>query len=578
MAALVLGAVGAWQLKPSAPAVGVPDVRFEMMLPPGEQFSSNYNRVVTISPDSKWVAYLSEGLMIRSLSDNGVRNVPGTVSARSPAFSADSRQIAFWDSGHIKRVAVDGGVPIVVVALPMRPMGLHWSDDGFIYVGRADEGIWRVPESGGVLAQVLTVDKGEFAHGPEPLPGGEWILFSLSTDVRAWTDQGKVVAQSLATGERRVLVDRGREVRYLPSGHLTYVQDESLFAAPFDVDRLEVTGAAVAMETNVHTSGEDETGAAGYDVSDDGVLAYAPPSGMGAPAARLAFFDAEGGRRTLPFAARRYNVARLSPDGERIVAQINDIDGTHIWLMSVEREGMQRLTTEGRNLSPVWSPDGRWVYFASNRAGSTDIWKRPADLRSPAERVAEIDGAEVPASTDGRWLYYSSMAPGNSDIGRVSLDGEGKVEVLVDSNADEIYPRVSPDGRYLCFQSDETGRWDIHVMEIETGRRWVVSTVQGYFPNWTLDGRRILYMAEASTVYTVEVGLSPTFSAEEPELTIDIGRIGVGNVMDATADGEELLVAFAESEGSQDSRPRVHVVLNWTDRVEARLAKDGVTR
>jgi len=227
---------------------------------------------------------------------------------------------------------------------------------------------------------------------------------------------------------------------------------------------------------------------------------------------------------------------------------------------------------------PVWSPDGRWVYFASSRAGTTDIWKRPADLRSPAERVAEIDGAEVPASTDGRWLYYSTMAPGNSDIGRVSLSGDAKVEVLVDSGADEIHPRVSPDGKYLCFQFDETGRWDIHVMEIETGRRWIVSTVQGYFPNWTVDGRRILYMAEGSKVYTVEVETTPTFSAKEPRLTSDIGRVGVGDVMDVTADGGQALVAFVESEGSRDARPRVHVVLNWIDRIEARLAKEGAPR
>jgi serine/threonine protein kinase len=577
VAALALGAIGAWQLKPSARAARAPDVRFEIMLPPGEQFSSNYNRVVTISPDSKLIAYLSEGLRIRPLNASTTREIPGTVSARAPAFSADSRQIAFWDTGHIKRAAVDGGVPIVVAALPERPMGMHWSDDGFIYVGRADKGIWKVSQSGGELEQVLALENGEYAHGPEPLPGGEWILFSRSTGVRSWTD-GAIVAQSIDSNERRVLVERGREARYLPSGYLTYVQDDSLFAAPFDLRRMEVTGAAVAMETGVHTSNEDETGASGYDISDDGVLAYAPPSGVGALVARLSFFDAEGSRRTLPFAARRYGAARLSPDGKRVAAHVRDIDGTHIWLMSVEREGMQRLTTEGLNVSPVWSPDGRWVYFASSRAGSTDIWRRPADLSSPAERVAEIDGAEVPASTDGRWLYYSTMAPGNSDIGRVSLSGDSKVEVLVDSRADEIYPRVSPDGEYFCFQSDETGRWDIHVMEIETGRRWIVSSVQGYWPNWTLDGSRIIYMAESSTVYTVDVERTPTFSADEPTLMFNLGRIGVGNVMDASADGEQLLVAFAESMGSRDTRPRVHVVLNWTDRIEARLATDGAAR
>jgi serine/threonine-protein kinase len=577
LAALALGAIGAWMLKPSTRVAGAPDVRFELKLPPGEQFSSNYNRVVTVSPDSRWVAYFSDGLRVRSLDGSTTRQVPGTDNARSPAFSPDSRQIAFYDTGHIKRASIDGGVPIVVAALPQRPMGMHWSDDGFVYVGRADQGIWRAPESGGDLEQMLALQDGEYAHGPEPLPGGEWILFSRSTHVRSWSD-GSIVAQSLKSDERRVLVERGREARYLPGGYLTYVQDDTLFAAPFDLGRMEVTGASVAMESDVHTSAEDETGAASYDVSDNGVLAYAPPSGMGGLIAQLSLVDAEGNDRKLPFEVRRFDMARLSPDGRRIVAQIKEIDGTHIWLMSVEREGMQRLTTEGRNASPIWSPDGDWIYFASSRGGGTDVWKRPADLRSPAERVAEIAGAEVPGSSDGRWIYFSSMEPGNSDIGRLSLDGDPKVEMLVETNADEIYPRISPDGRYLCFQSNETGRWDIHVMELETGRRWIVSSLQGYWPLWTLDGSRILYMTASSTAYSVEVQTTPTFSAGEPTSTFEFGHLGIGNAMDVSADGRQLLVAIADGSDSQDPRPGVHVVLNWADRVEARLAKEGSGR
>jgi Tol biopolymer transport system component len=392
--------------------------------------------------------------------------------------------------------------------------------------------------------------------------------------VRSWAD-GSIVAQSLQSNERRVLVERAREVRYLPGGYLTYVQGDSLFAAPFDVGRMEVTGAAVAMETNVHTSGEDETGAAGYDVSDDGVLVYAPPSGLGALIASLLLYDEEGNERKLPFDPRRFGMVRLSPDNRRIVAHVVDLDGTHVWLMSVEREGMQRVTTEGRNVSPIWSPDGEWIYFASSRDGATDIWRRPADLHLPAERLAEIDGVEVPGSSDGRWLYYSSMEPGNSDIGRVSLDGNATVETVVASDADEIYPRISPDGRYLCFQSDETGRWDLHVKELATGRRWVVSTTQGYFPAWTYEGNRILYMTGASTVQSVDVQTAPSFSATEPTATFRFDHIGVGNMMDVSADGRALLLAVADGEGSMDTRHRVHVVLNWAERISARLARDG---
>jgi Tol biopolymer transport system component len=509
---------------------------------------------------------------LRSLDRTEPRPVQDTGSARSPAFSYDSRQIVFWDNGHIKRATIDGGEPIIVAALHERPMGIHWAADDFVYVGRADRGIWRVPSSGGELELALELNEGEYAHGPELLPGGEWMLFSVSRGVRAWVE-GSVVAQSLKNNERRVLVQRGREARYLRNGYLTYVQDNTLFAAPFDLDTIEISGAAAAMESNVHTSAEDETGAAGYDVSDDGVLAFAPPAGAGARTSRLTLLDRDGNQEPLPLGPRRFGDARLSPDGTKIAAQINDIDGTHIWIFSVDRDGPQRLTTEGRNTSPVWSHDGRHVYFASVRDGANDIWRRPADLSAPAERVLESVGAELPdsASSDGRWLYYSRMSPSNSDIARVSLVGEPEVEVLLDSPADELDGRVSPDGRFFSFQSDETGRWDIHVMEIASRRRWIISSADSYFPIWSRDGNRILF-STGSGEYHVDVRTSPEFSSGEPVRSFDV----VERMLDASRNGDQILVALDESGDDQtETRPRVTVVLNWFDEIEERIKGAG---
>jgi len=568
-----------WSLGPAPGKVAEPDVRFDIMLPVGKELTANYNRVVTISPDSRTVAYVGGALSLRALNRSEARDVPNTGTARSPAFAPDSRQIAFWDDGYIKRVALDGDVPIVVGPLPERPMGMHWSEDGFIYVGRADRGISRVPASGGEPEQVLALTDGEYAHGPELLPGGDWIVFSLSRSVRAWSD-GSIVAQSLKSGERRVLVSRGREARYLERGYLTYVQDGSLFAAPFDVDRVEVTGAAVVMESNVHTSSEDETGAAGYDVSDDGVLAFAPPAGRATRDMRLSFVDREGHEEPLPTGARRFGTATISPDGTRIAAQINDIEGTQIWISLVAREGAQRLTTSGRNTSPVWSADGRSIYFASDRGGSTDIWRRPADLSAPAERVLESHGAEIPASasSDGRWLYYSLMAPGNSNIGRVSLVGDPVTEMLVDSPADELYARVSRDGRFICFQSNETGRWDIHVMEIDSGRRWIVSTVDGFDPLWSADGRSIFYTSSGA-LYRVDVQTSPDFAATAPVVALQLDTSRQGRILDVSREGNRVLMGFTDAgEGEVETRPRVTVVLNWLDRIEQRLGGERAPR
>jgi Tol biopolymer transport system component len=251
--------------------------------------------------------------------------------------------------------------------------------------------------------------------------------------------------------------------------------------------------------------------------------------------------------------------------------------------MSVDREGAQRLTTTGRNMSPVWSADGRFIYFASDREGSTDIWRRPADLSAPAERVLESPGAELPtsASQDGRWLYYSLMAPGNSDIGRVSLGGDPVVEVLVDSRADELSARVSRDGRFICFQSDEAGRWDIHVIEIDGGRRWIVSSVEGFAPLWSRDGGSIFYMGDVGTSYRVDVQTSPDFAAADPVLAFEIDSSRQGQIMDLGPDGKRMLVGFSDAgdgETGGETRPRVTVVLNWLDRIEERLGGEVGSR
>jgi serine/threonine protein kinase len=571
-AALLLGAAAAWMLKPLPPAIAAPDLRFEIMLGQGLSFSSNYNRVVTISPDARTIAYTAEGLWLRTLDETRPRMIPDTKNARSLAFSSDSRQLAFWENGHIKRVDLNEGVPIAVGPLQERPLGMHWNEDGFIYVGRADRGIWKVSASGGEPEQILDLEKGEYAHGPELLPGGKWVLFTLCHGVRAWAE-GSIVAQSLENNERRELIHRGREVRFTSSGHLTYVQENTLFAAPFDVDRVEITGGAVAMETNLHTSGEDETGAAGYDISDTGMLVFAPPAGSGARSARLAFLDRAGVRTLLPVDARRYGSANLSPDGDRVAAQINNIEGTHIWIITVARDGAQRLTATGRNTDPVWSHDGRYIYFASDRDGDTDIWRRPADLSAPAEKILDAEGAQLPTSVsrDGAWLLYTLMAPGNSDIGRIALTEDPTPAILVDSPADETNGQLSPDGRFICFQSDETGRWDIHVMEIATGRRWIVSS-EGYSPFWTHDGKRIMYMSDSEQFLGIDVETDPQFKASEPALAVRLdSRIG-GQAFDVTHDGGQILVGAEDSSDElAETRPRVTVVLNWFDHLKDRV-------
>lgn len=568
--ALALGATVTWTLK-KAPAAPEPvDARFDMVLSAGALFSSNYNRVVTISPDSRFIAYTANGLLIRPLNDTRSNLVPNSTSARSPAFSHDSRQVAYWESGVIKRVSVDGGSSIVVTHLNERPMGMLWAADDYIYIGRADEGIWRVPGSGGELEQVVAVEKGEYAHGPELLPGGEWMVFTLCRSVRGWSN-ASIVAQSLTSDERRVLVARGREARYVMSGHLSYVDSGTLFAVPFDIQSVRVDGSAVAMETNVHLSAEDETGAAGYDVSDDGILVFAPPSGYGAAVPMSLFLQEKDGTETpLPIGIRPFGSASLSPDDRRVAAHIKDDDGTNVWVLDINRSAAQRVTKTGRNTYPIWSHDGSTVYFASDRDGDTDIWRRPADLSGPAEKLLAAEGAQLPSavSQDGEWLYCSWMTPGNSDIARVSLVGEPKFEILVEGPADESSAKPSADGRFICYQSDETGRWDIHVKEIDTGRRWIVSSDEGFFPFWTRDGKHIIYRSDSQVTISLDVATAPLFATTPTAQTFDFDATRQVQMFDVTRDGQRVLIGAREHlDSAAETRPRVVVVLNWFEKL-----------
>jgi len=451
-------------------------------------------------------------------------------------------------------------------------MGMHWNADGFIYIGRADLGIWRLPVAGGEPEQVLELEPGEYAHGPELLPGGEWVLFSLTHGVRAWSDSS-IVAHSLETDERRELVPRGREVRVTRNGYLTYVQDGSLFAVPFDVDRVEVVGGAVAMQDGVHTSTLDETGAASYDLSDDGVLAFSPPAGFSDRPVQLTFRDGKGNEEVLPAGTHRFFQFKLSPDQKTIAVQINEIEGTHIWLFPVDRGGGQRLTTTGRNTAPVWSHDGRHVYFASDRDGEIDIWRRLADLSAPAEQLLDAQGAQIPNSTsnDGEWLIYEQMAPSNSDVARVRLGGDPVVEVLVDSLADELSPHFSAEGRFFCYQSDETGRWDIHVKEIATGRSWIVSTEGGYSPLWTRNGNRIIYLSSVEMMLGLDVETKPDFRAGDPSMAFTTELDRHGRTYDVTPDGSRLLIGITRAEDEAvETRERVTVVMDWFAELERR--------
>ena len=492
-----------WRPTPSAE---VPNLsRLQMALPPGQPFYFNGRHLIAISPNGKYVAYTAGlGLWLHPIDQLEARRVPGAeLEARSPFFSSDGESIGYYAAGELRRVSVTAGAPRAITKA-VNPWGASWGDDDMIYYGQGPGGIWRVPAGGGTPQQILTVKKGEMAHGPHRLPGGEWMLFTLlPVGVGSW-NQAQIVVQSLTTGERVVLVDGGRDARYLATGHLVYALNSAILAAPFDPGTRRITGPAVRLVDDVFDAGT-VTGAVHFDVSANGSLVYATRPGP----ALLTWVDRNGREEMIPAEPRPYRHPRVSPDGTRIAVEIDDPANTDIWIGDARRGAFTRLTSgEQVDSDPIWSPDGSRIVYSSVR-GTEGLFWQPADGSGRAEHL--VDGSSgVRATTwtrDGQ-LVYEELA--GADI-RLLTPGSGSAPraiPLFDAPEyfNEVLPALSPDGRWLAYQSTESADAEVYLRpfpDVSSLRRQV-SVGGGFAPLWSADGQE-LYYRSATDMMAVKV-------------------------------------------------------------------------
>ncbi len=289
------------------------------------------------------------------------------VAEGSPFFSPDSLWIGFYSGGKLKKISIQGGAPMVLCDVG-NFQGASWGPDDRIVFGLGAEGIWQVSADGGrpeVLVS-LDPDQGELAAGLQILPGGNALLFTL-TEGTNW-DSGRIVVQSLDSGERRVLIEGGSDARYVPTGHLVYALGGKVIVVPFDARRLEITGGAVPVLEGVARAMLVFTGAAHFSFSETGSLVYAEASrarrGVG-------FVDRRGEVTFLSERRGDFSWPRVSPDGERVAFVIAEEGRRDIWIYELERGVHSRFTTAGNNDTPTWSPDGRWLAFSSDREGDS---------------------------------------------------------------------------------------------------------------------------------------------------------------------------------------------------------------
>lgn len=428
-----------------------------------------------------------------------------------------------------------------------------------MFAPEAGSALQQVSDAGGtpVRATSLDVSRGEFSHRwPEFLPGSGLVLFTVGT-VGEW-DEAEIVVQSIETGQRTTLIKGGTHPHYLAGGFLAYTHAGAVWAAPFDLARLALTGPPARLIDGVAASVD---GAAQFAASPTGASVSLRPS-PGASARRLILVE---GSEITPLAAsaHRYVTPRLSPDGRRLLVGLADDE--HVWAYDLRTSTLTQITFDAANRSPIWTADGVRATFASNRNGALNLFVAPADGRGPIERLTTSDVLQLPGSwsPDGAVLAFMEQRP-STGRGIWLLRRGGERVVLADSAADESAPRFSPDGRWIAYVSNESGQAEVFVRSASaTGAAQKISTGGGTEPVWRRDGGALYYRAQ-NRLTAVPVQGGAALRAGPPRVVFD-GGIEPGTFDAAGYDampGTDRFVMITSA--SQNPPPtELQITLNW---------------
>ncbi len=500
--------------------------------------------------------------------------LPGTEDGTGPFFSPDGQWIGFFAGGKLKKVSVNGGQPVTLCEAP-NPAGASWGpDDAIVFTPTFTmSSLMRIPAAGGTphkLTEPNTPAKELMHRWPEVLPGGKAVVFVIGEpkDIGNY-QESKIAVERLDTHERKILPILGTYPRYAPSGHLLYVREGRIFAVPFDLDRLEVTGppAPVLDGVALYTG----TGFAAYAVSRTGSLAYIPGSAVSSERL-LAWVDRKNQIQPLAAPAKEYLFPNLSPDGQRVAVAIGPGFNTDVWVYDIPRRMLTRLTFDGHSGFPVWSPDGKRIAYVTRPGGEWEIRSKAADGSGAEETLlARQDLYLGPGSwsPDGKFLAYTSLSPDTGlEVSVLPLEGERKPRPFAHTKFNECCPAFSPDGHWMAYMSNETGRNEVYVQPFPgPGGKWQVSTDGGGQPVWGRSGRELFYL-NWNKVMSVSVITQPSFSASTPRLVADAPTPAppLSSAGYASPDGQRFLFVKASEENVPPGE--VRVVLNWSEELK----------
>jgi len=492
---------------------------------------------VTLSPDGTRIVYTGRGmdgvirLYARTLDREQSALLEGTEGAYGPFFSPDGQAVGFFAGKKLKTISIEGGGAMALCDA-LVGLGGSWGDDGNIIVAldnyaRNHGTLSQIAANGGAVRPVkeLTPEKGAVWHTwPQVLPGAQVVLYTTFFATMGTFEQAIIEAQSLRTGERKTLLRGGYYGRYLPSGHLLYMHGGTLYAAPMDVKRLTLTGSPVPVIDEV--AGGADIGLAQMDISRSGTLVYVQGK---ARKTTLTWLDGTGQTRPLRATPAEYEPSlHFAPDGHRLALSLTERGNDDLWVYDLDRDTMTRLTFTGSDGIPAWSPDGKHIVFSSTRGGGSDslYWMR-ADGGGEVVRLTEAKHPQFAFSfsPDGKRLAFAELDPQtNVDLWTLPLEGAesdhpkaGEPEPFLVTPFNEMMPMISPDGHWLAYYSDESGRDEVYVRPFPgPGGKWQISTAGGDKPVWSKKTRELFYRSSEGMMVASYTANVEAFVASKP--------------------------------------------------------------
>jgi serine/threonine-protein kinase len=538
---------------------------------------------IAISPDGTRIVY---SYSVRNLSNGStiyVRRLDQAkatelIKGSNPLFSPDGQWIAFESpaSGQLSKISVQGGAAVPVSSLNPYGVGVAWGEGGEFIVSQRGKGLVKIGPAGGNPETLTELSQGETLHSyPKVLPGDKAVLFV--TQASGVNDDRKTVeAVTLADRRRKVLVRGGTSPRYLPTGHLIYTNKSTLFAVPFDLDKLEIRGSPVPLVNDIASSAD---GVGQFDVSATGTLIYRKAGETAATSSTIQWLDPAGKKQPLLVKPGQYGDLRFSPDGKTLALQVAEAGPVDLWVYDIQRDTMTRLTSSAGAQAPEWSPDGKYIAFGSS-TGGLSFTRSDGAIQPQALLPSKALQISSSFSPDGKRLAYAD-ATVTPQIWTVPLEEQGGLlkastpEQFLKSTSIDVGARFSPDGRWLAYGSNESGGFEIYVRPFPPpasgqGGKWQISNGAAPHAPWWAHNARELYYAQGDQLMAVSfTPKGDAFVAEKPRLWIP--KLG-GAFFDVAPDDKRVAVVTpTEAASAPQQEHEIVMLLNFFDEVRRRV-------